>query len=195
MAQLRSPNFDARLPRKRCHDQRQSSVLSATAGMSVRSQTHLSRKRKFASVSLIAVNFSSSRRVFSSRLRLRLGALSKKWMFGDQTLKRRLLSFFFSQTEASLRVFPLLYSRARVEANFEVIFWQPASSVGLSVLGMAPCVWGDCAVCELTPKQRFSPLLSAATRMYHHVTVQWIVLRLQCEHPDLTSHHIISHSS
>lgn len=52
----------------------------------------------------------------------------------------------------------------------------------LCVVHVSVCV-GLCAalrVRELTPKHRFSPLLSATTRMYHHVTVQWIVLSLQC---------------
>lgn len=51
------------------------------------------------------------------------------------------------QMKASASVFPSVGLRAHIEANFEVIFWQPTSTVGLSVLGMAPYV-GDCAVCE-----------------------------------------------
>lgn len=143
-------------------------------------------------------------------MRPRLGALSKSVFSGYLLIKKALSTTWFpkkskpnqnkqtkrKKTKALLDVFPSLGSRAHIETNFEVIFWQPSSSVGRSVAvghgsvcGGLRCVW------ESTPKQGFSPLLSATTRMYHHVTVQWIVLRLLCEHPDLTSHHIISHPS
>lgn len=57
----------------------------------------------------------------------------------------------FSSVGAQESVSPLLGAPAQLEANFQVIFWQPGSAVGLSVLDTAPraCVCGaDCAVRE-----------------------------------------------
>lgn len=98
--------------------------------------------------------------------------------------------------------------------QLEVVFWKPSRDVGLSALDRAlrarvcpcvsVCVWGSewererergrdreglrsLSVCvfELTPKQRFSPMLLAATRMYHHVTVQ-------CSSSEPQSHRLTS---
>lgn len=52
--------------------------------------------------------------------------------------------------------------------------WQPRRvrrAAGLSALAVAPCVWGGLRCVRVNPRLRFSPLLSATTRMYHHVTV------------------------
>lgn len=108
-------------------------------------------------------------------------------------LAQRALVFQIRSTGKCLPLYPV--RRLRSKPTLELSSWQPhytRCAVGGSVLARAPCVWGDCAVCEeLTPEQRFSPLLSATTRMYHHVTVDWIVHRLHSvtahsEHPDLT---------
>lgn len=91
-----------------------------------------------------------------------------------------------SRVKASEGVSPLDGAQAHLGANF-VSYLLAASehcrSLGVG-RGLRVC-GGECALCvclrELTPKQRFSPLLSATTRMYHHVAVDWIVLRLQCD--------------
>lgn len=54
---------------------------------------------------------------------------------------------------------PLLVGlRAHIEANFEVIFWQPTSTVGLSVLGMAPYVWGTALCVRVNPQAEVQPI-------------------------------------
>lgn len=95
-----------------------------------------------------------------------------------------------SRLNASEGVSPLDGAQAHLGANF-VSYLLAASEHcrslgighGLRVCGGVRCVCVSVCVClrELTPKQRFSPLLSATTRMYHHVAVDWIVLRLQCD--------------
>lgn len=173
------------------------------------SKTHLSRRRQVASVFLLATKFPSSSSsyhlllspCFSSRLRLRVGALSKKKkcfffgfvLFSGYFLAKHSHAACFHklkhQSVSSLQSACGLISKPTLKLSSGSLRALSVSRrwAWLRMCGGLRCVW------ELTPKQRFSPLLSATTRMYHHVTVQWI--RLQCEHPDLTPHHIISHSS
>lgn len=62
------------------------------------------------------------------------------------------------QIKASESVFPLVCAQAHLEANFEVIFWQPASAVGLSAVDMAPCVWGTALCVRVNPQAEVQPI-------------------------------------
>lgn len=96
---------------------------------------------------------------FTSRLRLRLGALSKKKVsfFLDIRWPNTQMALVF-QIKASESVFPLVCAQAHLEANFEVIFWQPASAVGLSAVDMAPCVWGTALCVRVNPQAEVQPI-------------------------------------
>lgn len=106
--------------------------------------------------------------LLSPCMRSRLGALSKSVFSGYLAIKTP-RQHLLSKTKASLGVSPSRGSRVHIETNFEVIFWQPSSSVGLSLFGMALCV-GDCAVCESQPPSGgsahcFQPPLGCTTTL------------------------------
>lgn len=196
MAQLRSPNFWRAASEKSCAATGGGPPLGHGSGVSVsvvETKTHSSRERHAiwdAPGPLVLLLLQR----FNSRLRLRLGALSRSGFSGYLVAKHSKRRLFFPKIKTSVSVFPPLFGRLAGLWRSQLWSYLLAAYRRCRCVGVghgSVCV-GHCAVCELTPKRRFSPLLSAATRMYHHVTVQWTVLRLQCEHPDLTSHHIIS---
>jgi len=154
MAQLRSPNFDARLPRERL-------VLLSVRRMSVWSKTHLSRKKtkkslqSSARVRVPSVLLFSPR--LSSRLRPRLGALSLKCLiFGEQTRQQRL----FSPNDNFCRCLP--FRRLSGSHRSQLLSYLVAARSqrrSLSLLGTALRVCGGTAPCvRVNPQARVQPI-------------------------------------